>query len=81
MACKSIIKVHITEKFAELHGYMEVSDVGRIAIGSSRSELPLWDECHEQVVDRTSEPVRSCDPCHFRGEAFDVVFLAFKHFL
>ena len=55
-----------------LQGYMTVSEVGRIAMGSSSSDVPL------QMISvgakaATQADVRSCDPCNFRRETFYVV--------
>jgi hypothetical protein len=60
---------------------MAVSDVGRIAMCSSRSDWPLDPEGQSKHDIRQTIDARSCDPSDLRGETLDVVLLPFEHFL
>ena len=61
----------------DLHGYMAVSEVGRMAMGSSRSDWPLLQmsaKCRWQ--DRRD--LRPGDPSDFRRESFYVVLFSLQ---
>src|SRR5258705_13909788 len=57
---------------------MTVSDVGRMAMGSSRSEFPLF--LDQYIVNSTKrQNVRSRDPSYLRRKAFYVVLFTFQN--
>ena len=71
----------VTEKGTEhVHGYMAVSDVGRMAIGSSRSDWPL-DVSQSDVLITYFENIRPCNPSDFGGETLDVILFSFENLL
>jgi len=56
-----------------LHGYMTVSEVGLMAIGSSRSDCPLSISSPNTMA--TSADLRPSDPSDLWGESLQVVLL------
>jgi hypothetical protein len=79
-------------KEVKVQGYMTVSEVGRIAIGSSRSDWPLHtltvkisdsvlylmrSKSEQDLMERDVD-IRSGDPSNLGSEALDVVLLLLK---
>jgi len=61
-----------------IQGYMTVSDVGRMAMGSSRSEFPLF--LDQYIVNSTKrQNVRFRDPSYLWRKAFYVVLFTFQN--
>lgn len=62
-------------------GYMAVSDVGRMAMGSSRSELPLQRLSVDEQKNSALQYSRARDPCDFGRETLDVILFTLEDFL
>lgn len=67
----------------DTQGYITVSDVGRMATGSSRSEFPL-ELVYQHINPKENKRlcyIRASDPCNFWSKAFDVVLFSLQDLL
>ena len=78
--CELHLEKDIRLKLIDAQGYIAVSDVGRIAIGSSRSELPLRLLNKLMSKQNARNNIRSGYPGNFRRKAFDVILFSLQNF-